>query len=168
MKREERMIPLVRQLTDQADQCAVTLSCDAKNDLPSVHGILLPRVHRGISSPEVSVSVTSTAQCDDDTNALRLLQALNDKNVTAIDESLATEDVYHWINNEIDVKMLRNPVSSFDLEKDTTCIKYAVRHCGAASVRRLLEAGADVRAVYNCGCKLLTTAYGSDIDQTRK
>ena len=165
---EERIQqPVVCQLTDEADHCVVTLSFDP-NDLPSVHG-LLHRVHRGTSSSETnSASVTSPTQCDDDTNALRLLQALNDQNDTEIDECLSLKDVHHWINNEIKLNKLRNPVTSFDPEKHTTCIKYAVRHCDAVTVRRLLEAGADVRAVYSCGCRLLTKACRSDVDSNAK
>ena len=165
-KSSERITSFGCQLTDESDHCVVTISHDP-SDLPSVHGSL-PHRHRAVLSPDNSVSVTSPTKCDDDTKELRLLQALNDKNDAAIDECLNVEDVHHWINNEIDVKKLRNPVTSFDPAKDTTCIKYAVRHCDAFTVNRLLETGADVRAVYSCGCKLLTKACRTHIDANAK
>ena len=165
-KSEERIQSFDWQLTNEAEHCAVTISSDP-SDLPSIHG-LLQSVHQGMLSSDVSVRVTSPSQCDDDTNALRLLQALNDKNDGAVDACLSVEDVHHWINNKIELKMLRNPVTSIDPLATTTCIRYAVNHCDAFAVHRLLEAGADVRAVFNCGCKPLTKACRSDVDANAK
>ena len=124
----------------------------------------LSLLHNGLTSAanRPTVSVMSVTPGDD--RSLRLLQALQDQNQAVIDESFEAEDVRQWwVNNEVDLMKLHNPDVG-----NTTCLKYAVEFSDATTVRRLLLAGADVRAVYTCGCKLLTKACQSDVDASAK
>ena len=73
-----------------------------------------------------------------------LLQSLNDKNQTAIDERLAMEDVKDWINRRALPEQLDNPIRLFKDIKSITCLAFASLVNEARTVQQLIEAGADV------------------------
>ena len=72
-----------------------------------------------------------------------LLQALNDQNQAAIDERLATEGVKDWINRRALPEQLDNPVRQFKVVRSITCLTFASLVSDDATVRQLVEAGAD-------------------------
>ena len=72
-----------------------------------------------------------------------LLQALNDQNQAAIDERLATESVKDWINLRALTEQLDNPIRQFKDVKRITCLAFASLVSDDATLRQLVEAGAD-------------------------
>ena len=75
---------------------------------------------------------------------MQLLQALNDQNQAAIDERLATEGVKGWINHRALPEQLDNPIRHFQDIKSITCLIFASVVSDDATVRQLVEAGADI------------------------
>ena len=76
--------------------------------------------------------------------ALRLLQALNDKKQTAIDECIAAQDVSDWINDQVDRRRLVNPVPYLIGVEHATCLTFASYVNDTRNVDQLVEAGCDV------------------------
>ena len=73
-----------------------------------------------------------------------LLQTLNDRNQVVIDKLLATEGVKDWINHCTLPKQLGNPIIEFKDADSITCLSFASLVSDDATVRQLVEAGADV------------------------
>ena len=97
-----------------------------------------------------------------------LLQALNDQNPAAIDERLATEGVKDWINHRALPEQLDNPIRQFKGVKSITCLTFASLVSDEATVRQLVEAGADIPVVDSRGCTALHYACASDVDADAK
>ena len=97
-----------------------------------------------------------------------LLQALNDQNQAAIDECLATEGVKDWINRHAVLKQLDNPIRQFKGVTGITCLAFASVVSDDATVRQLVEAGADITATDSRGFSPLHYACASDVDADAK
>ena len=97
-----------------------------------------------------------------------MLQALNDQNQAAIDERLATEGVKDWINHCALPEQLDNPIRQFKGLKNITCLAFASLVSDHATVRQLVEAGADIAVTDSWGHSLVHYACASDIDADAK
>ena len=96
-----------------------------------------------------------------------LLQALNDQNQAAIVERLATKGVKDWINRFALPKQLDNPIKEFNYVRSITCLSFASLVSDDATVRQLVEAGADVTVADGRGLTALHHVCESDIDSAR-
>ena len=93
--------------------------------------------------------------------ALRLLQALYNKNQTVIDESVMAPDVKDWINLTV------RHDSSHGVEH-FTCLTVASYNSDVGTVRQLVKAGCDVRASNSYGRTPLQIACLSNVDVNSK
>ena len=97
-----------------------------------------------------------------------LLQYLNDRNNTAINECLAIEGVNVWINYPVLRELLKNPLRQFQNVKSITCLAFASLVSDDATVRQLVEAGADIKVRDSGGYSPLHYACVSGIDSEAK
>ena len=80
-------------------------------------------------------------------NTLRLLQALNDRDSKQISESIKSKNLKTWIDKKVAVKQIKNPRNQFYPHFESiTCLTYACWYSHIQTVRQLVEAGADVKA----------------------
>ena len=97
-----------------------------------------------------------------------LLQALNDQNQAAIDERRATEGVKDWINKSVFPNRLDNPIREFKHVKSITCLIFTSLVSDEATVRQLVEAGADIDKRDSRGYSPLHYACASYVDSDAK
>ena len=77
-------------------------------------------------------------------------------------------DVKMWINNPLLPENLQNPVSVFKRNRPITCLIFACLASDNATVRQLVEAGADIEITDSQGYSALDYACASDIDSDAK
>ena len=97
-----------------------------------------------------------------------LLQALNDQNQGAIYDHLTTPDVRRCINGRSLTKNIQNPVRQFTKINTITCLTFASLVSDDATVRQLVEAGADIAATDSWDHSALHYACASDVDSDAK
>ena len=98
----------------------------------------------------------------------RLLQALNDKSLEAINECVTADEAKVWINNNVDPKQLVDPVVDFKDVERITCLTFASLVNDFQTVRQLVESGSDVRATDWTGCTPLHYACASRVEAQAK
>ena len=104
-----------------------------------------------------------------DTNLARdLLQALNDKNNEQVDICVNHDDVKRWINIHVQYGSIKRLQFTFPWHHYTTCAGYACGNSDLATVKKLVEAGADLFATDSTGNTQLHRACRSATDAQQK